>query len=182
LASDVFALYQSFTSNRILPEELLWKDTPPEKVNDIDHLIDVIDWDANIDPDFAARHFMRPVTVRPLKEMEAEGYIEEWVCYKSYAISAKRLTVLPGRSVTIKDNAAYGMYMLQGHGTMGVWDIETPSMIRYGQFTYDEYFVSEDTAKQGVKITNPSSGDPIVMLKHFGPENLDLDVERLSKN
>ena len=175
LASDVFALYQSFTSNRILPEELLWKDTPPEKVNDIDHLIDVIDWEANIDPDFGARHFMRPVPVRSLKVMEAEGYIEEWVCYKSYAISAKRLTVLPGRSVTIKDSAAYGMYMLQGHGTMGVWDIETPSMIRYGQFTYDEYFVSEDAAKHGVKITNPSSGDPIVMLKHFGPGNPDMD-------
>ncbi len=181
LASDVFALYQSFTSNRILPEELLWKDTPPDKINNIDHLLDVIDWDANIDPDFAARHFTRPIPVKPINEMETEGYIEEWVCYKSYAISAKRLTVLPGKSVTITDSAAYGMYMLQGHGTMGDWEIETPSMIRYGQLTYDEYFVSEETAKQGVKITNPSSGDPIVMLKHFGPENPDLDVERLSK-
>jgi hypothetical protein len=176
LASDVFALYQSFTSNRILPKELLWKDTPPEKVNDMDHLLDVIDWELNVDPDFAAKRFMRPVPVVPIEQSREEGYIDEWVCYKSDVISAKRLTVLPGKTVTIKDSAAYGMYMLQGHGTMGEWDIETPSLIRYGQLTYDEYFVSEAAAKAGVTISNPSKGDPIVMLKHFGPGNPDLKI------
>jgi hypothetical protein len=65
--------------------------------------------------------------------------------------------------------------MMQGHGAMGVWDIETPSLIRYGQLTHDEYFVSEQAAKEGVKITNPSKTDPIVMLKHFGPGNPDMD-------
>ena len=34
--------------------------------------------------------------------------------------------MLPGKTVTIQDGGAYGMIMLQGHGTMGVWDIETP--------------------------------------------------------
>jgi hypothetical protein len=177
LASDVFALYESFTEGRVLPEELLWKDTPKDKVGDIDHLLDVIDWDLNLEPDFAAKHFMRPVPVRPVEQMEAEGYIEDWVCYKSKAISAKRLAVLPGRSVTIKDSAAYGIFMLQGHGKMGVWDIETPTMIRFGQLTYDEFFVSEESAKAGVEISNPSKSDSIVMLKHFGPENPDLEVE-----
>ena len=179
LASDVFAMYQSITDGRTLPEELLWKDTPPEKLNDIEHLLDVIDWDLNVDPDFVAHRFMRPVPVRPVDQTEKEGYIEEWICYKSKAISAKRLMVLPGQSVNIKDSAAYGMFMLQGHGTMGVWEIETPTMIRFGQLTRDEYFVSEEAAKQGVKITNPSKTDPIVMLKHFGPENPDLDVEAM---
>jgi hypothetical protein len=177
LASDVFALYESFTGNRVLPEELLWKDTPKEKVGDIDHLLDVIDWDLNLDPDFAAKRFMRPKPVRWQEEMEAEGYIENWICYKSTAISAKQLTVLPGRSVTIKDSAAYGTIMLQGHGAMGVWGIETPLLIRFGQLTYDEFFVSEEAAKQGVEISNPSKTDPIVMLKHFGPENPDLEVD-----
>jgi len=50
-------------------------------------------------------------------------------------------------------------------------------MIRYGQLTCDEYFVSEKAAKEGVKITNPSKSDPIVLLKHFGPDNPDLTVE-----
>ncbi len=39
--------------------------------------------------------------------------------------------MLPGRTVTITDSAAYGMIMMQGHGKMGVWDIETPTMIRF---------------------------------------------------
>jgi hypothetical protein len=146
-------------------------------VGDIDHLLDVIDWDLNLDPDFAAKRFMRPKPVRPVEAMEAEGCVENWVCYKSKAISAKQLTVPPGRSATIKDSAAYGMIMLQGHGTMGVWEIETPSLIRFGQLTHDEFFVSEETAKQGVQISNPSETDPIVMLKHFGPENPDLEVD-----
>jgi hypothetical protein len=64
--------------------------------------------------------------------------------------------------------------MMQGHGTMGPWDIETPAMIRYGQLTNDEFFVSESAAKDGVTITNQSSVEPIVMLKHFGPANPDL--------
>jgi len=177
LASDVFALYQSFTAGRILPEDLLWKDTPADRLNDIDHLLDVIDWDLNVDADFARKHFMRPVPARAVEQMEKEGCVEEWICYKSAALSAKRLTVMPGRSVVVKDAAAYGLIVLQGHGTMGAWDIETPSLIRYGQLTYDEYFVSESAARAGVRIANPSKADPIVMLKHFGPENPDLEVK-----
>ncbi len=109
--------------------------------------------------------------------MEAEGYIENWICYKSTAFSAKELTVLPGKTVTIKDNAAYGFITMQGHGTVGQWEIETPALIRYGQLTCDEFFVSENAAKQGVTITNPSKTDPIVLLKHFGPDNPDLVIE-----
>jgi len=181
LASDVFALYESFTCDRTLPEELLWKDTPQDRVGNVEHLLDVIDWELNEDPNFVANRFMRPVAVAPPEQRTQAGYIEEWVCYKSKAISAKRLTVPPGRTAVIRDNAAYGMYMLQGHGKMGVWDIETPSMIRFGQLTYDEFFVSERVAKDGVQIINSSKSDPIVMLKHFGPENPDLDMERFNK-
>ena len=71
--------------------------------------------------------------------------------------------------------AAYGMIMLQGHGTFGVHKIETPSLIRYGQLTNDEYFVSAKAAKEGVVIENTSNSDPIVMLKHFA-ENPDLKI------
>jgi hypothetical protein len=108
--------------------------------------------------------------------MQAEGYSEKWICYRSDAYSAKELTVLPGATVTIKDNAAYGIIMMQGHGKMGVWDIETPALIRYGQLTNDEFFISESAAREGVRITNHSSSDPIVMLKHFGPNNPDLKL------
>ena len=83
-------------------------------------------------------------------------------------------TYLPGQTVTIKDSAAYGIIMMQGHGKMGVWNIETPALIRYGQLTNDEFFITEKAAIEGVTITNHSANDPIVMLKHFGPNNPDL--------
>jgi hypothetical protein len=173
-ASDVFAMYQSLVNEAIIPEELLWNGTPEESKGDFDTLLDVIDWDLNLDPNLMKNRFMAPIPVKQLEEMEAEGYIEKWVCYKSDAFSAKELTVLPGATVTIKDNGAYGMIMMQGRGKMGVWDIETPALIRYGQLTNDEFFVSEKAAMEGVTIVNTSTTDPIVMLKHFGPKNPDL--------
>jgi len=176
-ASDVFAMYQSLAGTAIVPNELLWKDTPPDRKGDVDYLMEVIDWDLNVDPNFRAKHFMRPKPVRPLPEMQAAGYMDHWICYQARAYSAKELTVLPGATVTIKDAAAYGLIMMQGHGRMGVWDVETPALIRFGQLTNDEFFVSEQAARGGVKITNPSPSDPLVMLKHFGPENPDLKLE-----
>lgn len=175
-ASDVFSMYQSLVGDSIVPEELLWKDTPDDRLGDYDWLIEILDWELNVDPNIQKNRFMPPMPVKPLDQMEKEGYIDKWICYKSTDFSAKELTVLPGDSVTIKDSAAYGMIMMQGHGTFGVWDIETPTMIRFGQLTHDEYFVSEKAAKEGVKIVNNSKTDPIVMLKHFGPDNPDLDV------
>lgn len=176
-ASDVYAMYQSLTGDSIVPPELLWKDTPADRLGDIDWLMEILDWELNVDPDFRKNHFMDPRPVKAAEEMKAEGYVENWICYRSGAYSAKELTVLPGRTVSIRDGGAYGMIMMQGHGTMGVWEIETPALIRYGQLTHDEYFVSEAAAREGVTITNTSKTDPIVMLKHFGPANPDLVVE-----
>ncbi len=62
--------------------------------------------------------------------------------------------------VTIKDSAAYGIIVMQGRGTMGVWNIETPALIRYGQLTNDEFFISEQAAKEGVKNCKPVSYRP----------------------
>jgi len=176
-ASDVFAMYENITHDQVVPKELLWKDTPEDKMGDVDHLLAVLDWDLNVDPNFAENRFMAPKPVRPIKEMQAEGYIENWICYKSDTFGAKELTVLPGKTVTIKDYAAYGFITMQGHGKLGEWYIETPALIRYGQLTSDEFFVTEEAAKEGVTINNCSQTDPIVLLKHFGPDNPDMVIE-----
>ncbi|MBQ0105594.1 MAG: hypothetical protein KBT47_06120 [Armatimonadetes bacterium] len=172
-ASDVFAMYQSLVDDQIVSEDLLWKDCPPDRRGDFDYLVEVIDWDLNVDPNFKENRFMIPVCDKDLDEMKDLGYIDKWVCYKSSSVSAKELTVLPGREALITDQAAYGLIMMQGHGTMNGLPIDTPALIRFGQLTTDEYFVSEDAAKKGVLIKNESTTDPIVMLKHFGPENPD---------
>lgn len=175
-ASDVFAMYQSLVNEAIIEEDLLWKGVPEEQRGNYDALMDIIDWDLNVDPDLMKNRFMPPLPVRDQAEMEAAGYQENWICYKSTAFSAKELTVLPGQTVTVHDEAAYGLIMMQGYGKLNQWSIETPALIRYGQLTFDEYFVSEEAAKRGVRIQNLSETDPIVMLKHFGPENPELKL------
>ncbi|MDM8174276.1 MULTISPECIES: hypothetical protein [Olivibacter] len=174
-ASDVFAMYQSLVNEAVIPEELLWNGTPKERIGDFDELLDVIDWELNVDPHMMKNRFMRPVPVKSMAEMREMGYEEKWICYKSDAFSAKELTILPGQTVTIYDGAAYGLIMMQGRGKLGIWEVETPALIRYNQLTNDEFFVSEKAAVNGVTISNYSRVDPMVLLKHFGPANPDLD-------
>ena len=54
-------------------------------------------------------------------------------------------------------------------------------MIRFGLMTEDELFVTAAAAQAGVKITNQSSSDPLVILKHFGPGNPDAETLRKTK-
>ncbi|HAL73465.1 MAG TPA: hypothetical protein DCM45_00050, partial [Clostridiales bacterium] len=113
-ASDVYAMYQSVLLNgQCVSESLLWKDCPAEETGNFEYLLDVIDWELNKDPDFHANRFMAPLPVKPAEQTEVDGYHEDWICYKCREVSAKRLRVLPGRTVRIKDSAAYGVICLQ---------------------------------------------------------------------
>ena len=42
-------------------------------------------------------------------------------------------------------------------------------MIRFGDLTEDEYFVTYDTARNGVIFDNTGT-EPLVTLRYFGPE------------
>jgi hypothetical protein len=178
VASDVFAMFQSEVEGRITPWALMTKDVLPEYHQDLDYLVNLLDWDANVNPNFAADNRCFPKPVKPFEQTEAEGYREQWVSYGTGWYSAKELTVLPSRTVTIKDAAAYGLILTQGHGKFGALSVSTPSMIRFGQMTEDELFVSEAAAVQGVRIENLSATDPLVILKHFGPGNADAEELR----
>lgn len=175
-AADIHAMFQSLTAGKIIDEEHLWAHVPKDKRGNIDFLMDLIDWDLNLDPDFKANRMMVPRPVGDMEEMQADGFIDNWICYKSEAFSCKELTILPGKTVTIIDGAAYGFILVQGHGTLNQWKIESPTLIRYGELTNDEFFVSEAAAKEGVVVSNQSETEPLVMLKHFGPNNPDLKL------
>jgi hypothetical protein len=173
-ASDVYAMYQSvLLGGHTVPSNLLWKDCPEEELGNYEYLLDVIDWEVNVDPDLHKHRFMKPIPAGNAEEMEKMGYLEEWICYRCPLASAKRLTVHPGQRVVIKDSAPYGIICLQGKGTFAGQPLETPTLIRYGEGTFDEYFVSESAAKAGIEIVNTSVCEDIVILKHFA-ENPDL--------
>ena len=171
--SDVFGMFQSEVEGRIVPWDLLVKDVPEEYKHDLDYIVSMLDWDANVDPNFGRNNKVFPKLAKDEAEMTSEGYIEKWITYGTKFYSAKELTVQPGRSITIQDAEAYGLIVTQGHGDFGGTPVSTPSMIRFGALTEDELFVTAAAAQAGVKITNRSVTDPLVILKHFGPGNPD---------
>lgn len=177
--SDVFAMFQSLVEDRTVDRSLLVKDVPEEFANDLDYLVEMLDWDANVDPEFKKHNYVEPLPVKPTGESREEGYEEYWVTYGTRHYSAKELTVLPGRTVTIRDAAAYGLILTQGRGRIGKFEVETPTLIRFGQMTHDELFVSAAAARE-LRVENPSETEPLVLLKHFGPGN--PDASRLERH
>jgi len=167
--SDVGAVFQSVVNRTPQPWAAVVKDVPEDKHHDLDFIVSLLNWDTNTCPDFKQRYFRPPLPVKPLEEMRSEGYEENWISYGNEFFAAKELTILPGRSVKVRDAAPYGCVAIQGHGRMGSRPLESPTIIRFGQPTQDEYFVSYPAAINGVTIQNLSTAEPLVLLKHFPP-------------
>ncbi len=176
-ASDVYSMWQSLVAdyNYVQPSDL-WKDVPKEHHGDYDYLMAMIDWELNVDPNFKQKHYLEPKPAHAPEAIQEQGYEEKWIVYGSEYFSAKELTVLPGRIVTVKDAGAYGLICVQGYGRFGKFNISAPTMIRFGQMTEDEFFVTHDAATTGVEITNLSSTEPLVILKHFNPGNPEMPM------
>ncbi|MDR1930187.1 MAG: hypothetical protein LBQ44_06095 [Treponema sp.] len=173
--SDCSAFFQSIMREYFVSRDLLIQVYPQDKREDMSYIVDSLDWEANVDPNFKANHYHEPVPAGNPDTTRSQGYLENWIVYGSEDFSAKELTILPGKTVTIKDGAAYGFIMMEGYGTINGQPIETPSMIGYNDITADEMYVCVDAAVKGVEITNLSKYGPIVMLKHFGPDNPDAE-------
>jgi len=82
--------------------------------------------------------------------------------------TAKELTVEPGATCTMKDSGAYSWITVQGDGRVGNLKLQTPAMIRFGEMTEDEVFVTAKAAADGVEFENTGTG-PLVGLRYFGP-------------
>jgi hypothetical protein len=167
--SDVNSVQENVVSGEIYPREFLVAECPPDKKEDIDYIFSLLDWEKNIDPDYK-KHYFRP----PVPCVSDKAHSEKWVSYANDYFGAKELTVEPGESVTVKDGAAYGLICTQGRGSLGNYPCEAPTLLRFGQQSSDEFFVSEPAAKQGVRITNQSPVEAMVFLKHFGPNHPEM--------
>jgi len=160
--SDVNSVYENVASNEIYDYSFLAENCPEDKKNDLDYIISLMDWEKNIDPNYKKTYFRPPILIT-----KTEEFTEKWISYGNEYIAAKELTVAPGKTVTIKDNTAYGCIVVQGYGCFGIHPCAAPGMLRFGQLSEDEFFVSCKTAEDGVKITNQSKCEPLVILKHF---------------
>jgi hypothetical protein len=168
--SDVFGMYQSLVEGRAVPWSLLVKDVPKSKHKDLDYLVDQLDWEANVDPSFKDNHYLEPIVD---KNCSGEGYTDRWIVYGKIRgeelFTAKELTIDPGAKAKIKDNGATGIICVQGRGRIAKLPLESPAMIRFGEMTEDEVFISESRAKEGYTVENLASECPLVLLRYFGP-------------
>lgn len=177
-ACDVFAMTESWSNNREVPDELLWKDVPADRVGDLGFILELVDWERNVDAEFWSHRFTPPVETLASSSSGDSSFVEKWITYRSPAFSAKELRIAPGASIVAPDSDPYGLIAIGGHGTIGGQELSAISSIRYGQLSSDEYFVTAGAVANGVKIVNQSSTDDLVILKHFGPGNAQLEAER----
>ena len=168
--SDVNSVYENIASGEVYDYDFLVENCPEDKKRNLEYVMSLLDWEKNVDPHYR-KHYFRPPVACP----NSDGrYAEKWVAYANDYIAAKELTVQPGQKVVVSDGAAYGCIIIQGHGRFGAYDAEASVMLRFGQPSNDEFFVSEAAAKQGVVIENRSRFQPMVILKHFGPTHPDM--------
>jgi hypothetical protein len=169
--SDVLSMFQSLVYGYPVPWSLLVKDVPPAKHHDIEFIVNQIDWEANTRANFKEHHFCAPI---PVAASASEGYQDKWVVYGNFSgrqlFTAKELTVNPGVKLTLKEKGAYGLLITQGTGRFGKFSVHSPSMIRFGEMTEDEYFVSHEAAVHGIAVENTSRHEPLVLLRYFGPD------------
>jgi hypothetical protein len=169
--SDVLSMFQSMVDGRQVKHGLLTQDIPAERHEDLDFIADMVDWDRNTDPEFKSKHYIEPVLAAG---SEDHGFIDRWVVYGTVdgeqKFSAKELTVFPGQRCTLRDGGASGLILTQGHGRVGKLAVDCPALIRFGQMTQDELFITAEAAAAGVVIENQSATDPLVTLRYFGPD------------
>jgi hypothetical protein len=181
--SDVFGMFQSIVEGRYVPWSLLVKDMPEEKHQDLDFIMGQLDWEKNIDPNFKDNNYLEPI-VDP--EKSGDGYTDRWIVYgtvdSKQLFSAKELTIAPGAKCTLQDPGASSWITTQGKGRIGSMALQTPALIRFGEHTEDEVFITQEAAIRGVEIENTGAED-LVGLRYFGPDvHVNLPVMGAYKN
>ncbi len=164
--SDVNSVHENIVAGEIYPRSFLDENCPPGR-NDLDTLLTLMDWEKNTDPHYK-RHYFRP----PLPDSAAPAPASvTWITYGNPYFSAKEFSLPPGGGITLVEPVAFGCIAIQGHGRFGAFPVESAMMLRYGQPSADEFFVSEPAARAGLRIVNESPCEPLVILLHFGPNH-----------
>jgi len=170
--SDVFGMYQNLVEGRAVPRSLLVKDMPADRHDDVEFILDQIDWSRNLDPNFKDHHYLEPIV-----HTHDEAHADRWIVYGTVAgrqrFSAKELSVRPGATVVVEDPGASSMIVVQGRGRGNGLTLESPSLIRFHELTLDEVFVTDAAARAGVRIENTSDTEDLVILRYFGPDAHD---------
>jgi hypothetical protein len=174
-------MFQSMVDGRPVGWDLLVKDVPEPHRHDLDFIVELIDWDANLDPSFKQHHYLEPCVTA---DTSGAGHQDRWVIYGLIdgedRFAARELTVSPGASLTLRDHGSSGVVVVQGCGQIGGYAAQASTSVRFGQPTADEFFFTGAAATLGIEITNTGKDD-LVLLRYFGP-GVNGDMPKMSED
>ena len=168
--SDVNTIMENVTMGEVNAINRLTDCTPEGEKDSVDALFDQIDWEESTRPDYREKYFRAP----KVRETGQAGVEEKWVAYANEWVAAKEITVEPGAKVVVNDSTCYCALVVQGYGSFGEFACEAPGLLRFEQFSADEFFVSESAAQKGIVIENKSNCEPLVILQNFANNNAEV--------
>jgi hypothetical protein len=168
--SDVNTIMENVTMGEVNAHHLLTDCQAPEERDDVEALFSQIDWEESTRPDYKEVYFRAP---RELNHTQ-DGLLEKWVAYANDWVAAKEVTVAPNSQVILRDGACYCALVVQGYGKFGEFDCEAPGLLRFEDLSGDEFFVSEAAAQEGIRITNHSNYEPLIILQNFANNNPEV--------
>ncbi len=148
-ASDVACLCESWSNGREVMSELLWKDVPHgsggrRRLHRRAARLGAERRPTLLDQEPDGARSRRGRRRPPATTGSSAGWST------SHRSSAQRSSRSSRAStVTVRDTDAYGCIVVQGTGSLNGHAIASPTIIRYGQLTEDEYFVSEAGRPRG---------------------------------
>jgi len=160
-SSDVFAMLLGVAGGKPISKDLLWKDVDPKakKRNDMNAILDLIDWEVCCDPYFYEHHHITPIEARS----SSDGS-EHWVFYGTPKFSGKKTMVKPGRSLSFRERGPFSFLVWKGRGRFSDLAIRAG-----GDHTRDEFFVVHEKAVETITVQNTGDED-LVLFKFFGPD------------
>lgn len=171
--ADCNTIMENVTMGEVNGLNLLTDSQPEELKGDVEALFGQLNWEECTRSDYKETYYREP----KLKQQSASNVTEKWVAYANDYVAAKEVSVEPGTEAYIKDPACHSIIVTQGHGRIGKFRCEAPGLLRFGQNSADEFFVSEPAAKRGVHIVNESQHEPLVYLQHFANNNPEVPME-----
>lgn len=168
--SDVNIIMENVTMGEINPSNMLTDCIPEKDKDNLEKIFETIDWEESLRTDYKETYFRKPLE----RAGDQDGLSEKWIAYGNEWIAAKEVTLEPGCKAVLTDSTCYCALLVQGHGSFGGMECEAPQMLRFGQFSADEFFVSEESAIKGIEIVNESNYEPLVILQNFANNNKEV--------
>lgn len=172
MASDIGAIYQSMRNDGFLiPIDYLFSDFPPDRKGDLDFALELIDWRENLDPRFKENHYIEPLFLEDPNITAKEGYTVKAVIYGHELFGVKELRLRPKAEIMLRDRQPFVIFTVRGYGELEGRPLESIDHSSLEDLSYDEYFVVDWKARDGVKIVNRSPSKELVLIV-YGPKGL----------